>query len=147
MSSNIPRVGFGIMILNENNEVLLGLRHNDPKKADSELHGEGSWTMPGGKLEFQESLIEGAKREVEEECGLIVKSLEFISVSSDMAPDAHFVTIGFLCREFEGEPEAREPNEIIEWQWYDADGVPGSTFPPSRKILDNYLHKTHFSEE
>jgi hypothetical protein len=32
-------VGFGVMIL-RNGKVLLGQRHMDPAKADSELHGE-----------------------------------------------------------------------------------------------------------
>lgn len=45
-------------------KVLLGQRHSDPEKADSALHGEGTWTMPGGKLHFGESFEEGATREV-----------------------------------------------------------------------------------
>ena len=44
-----PGVGFGVMILKQG-RILLGKRHSDPDKADSELHGEGTWTMPGGKL-------------------------------------------------------------------------------------------------
>ncbi|MEI6673270.1 MAG: hypothetical protein WCL02_08415 [bacterium] len=32
-------VGFGVMILRDK-KVLLGQRHTDPTKADSELHGE-----------------------------------------------------------------------------------------------------------
>lgn len=28
--------------------------------ADSELHGEGTWTMPGGKLDFGESFMDAA---------------------------------------------------------------------------------------
>ena len=39
-------VGCGIMVLRDN-KVLLGKRHDDPEKADSELYGEGTWTMPG----------------------------------------------------------------------------------------------------
>jgi len=49
-----PGVGVVMMILKET-KVLLGKRHGDPKKADSELHGEGSWTMPG-ELHFKEEL-------------------------------------------------------------------------------------------
>lgn len=54
-------VGFGVMIL-KNNKVLLGKRHIDPEKADSELHGEGTWTMPGGKSHFGESFEEASYR-------------------------------------------------------------------------------------
>lgn len=64
-----PGVGFGVMILKEG-KVLLGKRHEDPEKADSLLHGAGTWTMPGGKLHFKESFEEGAYREVLEETGI-----------------------------------------------------------------------------
>jgi len=58
-------VGFGVMFLKDS-KVLLGKRHDDPEKADSELHGEGTWTMPGGKLHFGEAFEDGAWREVKE---------------------------------------------------------------------------------
>ncbi|PIV43248.1 MAG: hypothetical protein COS26_00810, partial [Candidatus Nealsonbacteria bacterium CG02_land_8_20_14_3_00_40_11] len=60
-----PAVGVGVMII-QDNKILLGKRHLNPDKADSELHGEGTWTMPGGKLHFQEGLKEAAAREVSE---------------------------------------------------------------------------------
>ena len=53
-----PGVGFGVILLKDK-KVLLGKRHEDSKKADSELHGEGAWTLPGGKLEFGEEFEEG----------------------------------------------------------------------------------------
>ena len=129
------------MILNNENKVLLGKRHPDPEKASSLLHGEGTWTMPGGKLHFGEELVEAAKREVQEETGLEAKNLEIISITNDIVPDAHFVTIGFFCREFEGEPRVMEPNEITEWQWFELGRLPKPMYFPSEKIVKNYLAK------
>jgi len=43
-----PGVGVGVIILKDS-KVLLGKRHSDARKADSELHREGTWTLPGGK--------------------------------------------------------------------------------------------------
>ena len=128
------------------NQLLLGKRHGDPKKADSELHGESSWTMPGGKLHFQEELEEAAAREVLEETGVKINpnKLEMISVSNDKIENAHFVTIGFLCREFRGEPRVMEPDEITQWQWFDLKKLPSPLFFPSKRVLDNYLAKLHF---
>ena len=140
-----PGVGVGIMILKDN-KVLLGQRHLDPLKADSNLHGEGTWTMPGGKLHFQEGLKEAAKREVREETGLEVKNLELISISNDVVSDNHFVTIGFLCADFEGEPKAMELDEITKWEWFDLSSSPSPIFFPSAKIIKNYLDKKIYQD-
>lgn len=133
-------VGFGIMMLKDN-KVLLGKRHDDPEKADSLLHGEGTWTMPGGKLDFGEELKPAAIREVFEETGIKIKEkdLKLISLTNDVVFDAHFVTIGFLCQDFEGEPKVMEPDEITKWQWFELDNLPRPVYFPSEKILKNYL--------
>jgi 8-oxo-dGTP diphosphatase len=130
-------VGFGVMML-RNGKVLLGRRHVDPTKADSELHGEGTWTMPGGKLEYGESFEEGAIREVKEETGMILKSSEVICVNNDKNEHAHFVTIGIFSEDFEGEPVVMEPDEITEWKWFDLSNVPSPLFFPSERVLENY---------
>ena len=133
-------IGFGIMVL-KNNKVLLGKRHDDPEKADSLLHGQGTWTMPGGKLDFGEDLKEAACREVFEETGIRIKkqSLKLISLTNDIVSDAHFVTAGFICQDFKGEPQIKEPDEITKWQWFSLDDLPQPIYFPSEKILKNYL--------
>ncbi len=146
MKPNFARVGVGVMIFNDKDQILFGKRHDDPEKADSELHGEGTWTMPGGKLDFQEKPKESAIREVLEETSLEVKGLEFMSLTNDVVPDAHFLTIGFICRDFKGEPKVMEPDEITKWQWFDIDNLPEKVFSPSQKILDNYLAKRIYFE-
>lgn len=133
------------MILKDN-KVLLGQRHPDPEKADSELHGEGTWTMPGGKLDFQEGLKDAGTREVFEETGIKAKNLELISISNDTVTDSHFVTIGFLCNDFEGGAKIMEPDEITKWEWFDLDNLPSGMFPPSAKIIKNYLDKKIYQE-
>ena len=140
-----PGVGVGVMILRDE-RVLLGKRHEDPKKASSLLHGEGTWTVPGGKLHFQEGLREAATREVLEETGIKVKNLEIISISNDIVFDNHFVTIGFLCREFEGQPKVMEPDEITKWQWFDLNNLPSPLFSPSERIIKNYLAKKIYQD-
>lgn len=136
-------VGFGVMIL-RNGKVLLGKRHEDPSKASSLLSGAGTWTMPGGKLHFGETFEEGAKREVEEETGLKLNKVEVICVSNDMVESAHFVTISLFSDDFEGEPEVKEPDEIIQWQWFDLDNLPEPIYFPSAKTLENYKKKKFY---
>ncbi len=133
-------VGVGILIL-KNGKILLGKRHDDPEKASSLMHGEGTWTMPGGKFHFDELLHESAAREVLEETGIKIRNPKVISISNDIVTDAHFVTVGFLVTEFEGEPKTMEPDEIAEWKWFSLDNLPAKLFPPSKKVLENYKDK------
>lgn len=136
-------VGFGVILL-KNGVVLLGRRHADPSKAGSELHGEGTWTLPGGKLEFGETFEEGAKREVAEETGMRLGAVKVICVNNDRVEDAHFVTIGMLADNFEGKPRVMEPDEITEWQWFSLNGLPQPLFFPSRKVLANFSNKSFY---
>lgn len=132
-------IGFGVMILIDN-KVLLGQRHVDPEKASSLMDGEGTWTMPGGKLDFGEEFKDGAKREVKEETDLDVEieDLEVISLTNDIVPTAHFATVGMLCKKISGDVKVMEPDEITRWEWFDLNNLPTPLFKPSEKIIKNY---------
>ena len=130
-----PGLGVGVMILKDN-KVLLGLRNPDKVKASSELKGEGTWTMPGGKVEFMEKLVDAAKRELKEETSLIAKDLKLICVSDT----AHYVTAGFLVNCYEGKIKAMEPETILEWKWFDIDNLPENIYKPSKVVIEKYLN-------
>lgn len=87
-----PKVGMGVMLL-RGSKVLLGKRNDDAQKASSDLHGEGTWTMPGCKLDFKETLIDGAHREVFEETNIKInkEKLKVISVADEIVKDNHYV--------------------------------------------------------
>ena len=135
-------VGVGVMILKDG-KILLGKRHENPKKAASALQGEGTWTMPGGKLRFGETFEEAAKREAKEETDLEIHNSKVICVNNDKIESAHFVTIGLLVEQFTGEPKVMEPDEITEWHWFPLDNLPKPLFFPSEKILNHYLTKNN----
>lgn len=143
---SITKVGFGILLLKDG-KVLLGKRHENPEKASSALHGEGTWTMPGGKLHFRETFEVGATREVLEETGIQLKSITPIAISNDIREDTQFITIGLFSDEFEGEPNVLEPNEITEWNWFPLNQLPSPMYPPSKNLLENYLEKKMYTPQ
>lgn len=132
-----PGVGVGVMIIKEN-KILLGLRSPDKIKASSELQGQGTWTMPGGKVEFMEKLVDAAKRELEEETSLKATKLDFLCISDDMTDTAHYVTVGFIARDYTGEVKAMEPETILEWKWFDLNDLPNNLYKPSQKCIEKY---------
>jgi len=132
-----PGVGVGVMILKEN-KILLGLRNSDKIKAGSELQGQGTWTMPGGKVEFMEKLVDAAKRELEEETNLKATKLNFLCISDDMTENAHYVTVGFIAEDYTGEVKAMEPETILEWRWFDLNNLPNNLYEPSKKCIEKY---------
>ena len=136
-------IGVGVLVLKDN-KILLGKRNDDANKASSLLHGEGTWTMPGGKVDFGENVITAAKRELYEETGINTNNLEVFCVNEEILPDVHFVTLGLILKECEQSPETKEPIEITEWKWFDMDNLPVNIYPPSKKILNNYKQNKFF---
>jgi len=137
---NTIGAGCGVMIFNNKNQLLLGLKNSDKKLADSELHEEGTWCMPGGMIEYGETFEEAGAREVKEETGVIVNNLEVFCVQTDKNEHAHFISVGMIARNFDGTPEVMEKDVIIKWEWFNLDNLPKNIFTPSKKTIDCFLN-------
>jgi 8-oxo-dGTP diphosphatase len=125
-----PIVGLAVLIVNENNEVLLGLRN-------SEL-GKNTWAPPGGKLDMFESFEVGISREVKEETDLNISNLVFICVTNDSMEDIgkHYVTLFFSTTEYSGDIKIMEPDKCLEWKWFDPKQLPENLFSPFKNFLN-----------
>jgi 8-oxo-dGTP diphosphatase len=145
MSEKKKKIGAGFgVILERNGKILLGKRHPDPDKADSAFRSAGEWSLPGGKLDWGETFEDGAIREVKEETGIMIKDPRVISVHNCKNEYAHFVTVGFLTNNWEGEAKVMEPDEITEWQWFDLNNLPSPRYFPSFEVIENYLNKKFY---
>ncbi|MGI9017408.1 MAG: NUDIX hydrolase [Euzebya sp.] len=77
-----PIVGVGAIVVRDG-RLLVVRRGNDPFK--------GHWSVPGGRLEFGETLAAGAVRELQEETGLIGRAVGLCGLAERMSEGGHIV--------------------------------------------------------
>ncbi len=100
-------------------------------------HGEGSWSVPGGHLDFGETIEEGARREVLEETGLTISNAKIAGVTNDIfkKEGKHYVTIWMTSDWKSGKPKITEPDKFLDIDWYDFKTLPKNLFLPWKKLL------------
>lgn len=143
----MPKVGVGIIILNELKRVLLILRNDDKDKALSDMRLEGTWTLPAGKVKAGETIIQAAIRKAKEEVNLDVDGLDIVSLADDINEYAHFLTVGFLANSWDGVVSLGDTEEHVGFGFFDLSDLPENLCEPSIKILRNYQMGTIYREE
>ena len=125
-----------IMCVDGQGRVLLG------RRTDNHL-----WGYSGGALEIDERVEDCARRELEEEMGLIADELEFFCINS--GPETHYIypngdevsnmEIVYLCRKYHGELR-RQESEMEELRFFDIGDISLDMIsPPIRPVMDRYL--------
>jgi len=110
------------VITNGTGDVVLVRRGKPPR--------EGQWSIPGGRIEWGETVQEALLREVMEETGLCVRIRRLIDVVDLVMRDssggviAHYVLVDFATDYLSG--ELRAGSDAAEARW-----VP-------RELLDRY---------
>lgn len=113
---NQPRVGCGAAILDGEGRLLLVKRRRNPE-ADH-------WGLPGGKLDFGETVTACIAREIREELGIAIKVGDLLCVVDQIAPDAHWVAPTHRAVIASGTPAIQEPDALADWGWFDLDALP-----------------------
>ncbi len=117
----IPRVGVGT-IIRRGDEVLLLRRHK--------THGAGTWSTPGGYLEFGESPEQCAARETLEETGVAIADASFLTITNDFFPQErkHFITLWMHANHHSGAERLAAPDEATEVEWFHHQALPQPLF-------------------
>lgn len=135
METNGPQVGVGILVLKEGN-ILFGIRWGS--------HGEGEWSVPGGKMELGESWEETAIRELKEETGIEIDSISFLCVANttrymEEDPKKHYIHIGLVAHWKAGDAIIREPDRCKGWKWFSPDDLPEPMFAMTKFMIMSYV--------
>ena len=113
-----PKLGIGVLILNELDEVIVSQRIDPNNAAFDKV-----WQFPGGHQEYGESFEYTAQREVLEECGahLPLQDIKFVTVMNVLYTEVgyHNVGIFMFCKVDKASFsfENREPEKCTDWRW------------------------------
>lgn len=88
-------------------------------------YGSRNWSWPGGKVDRGESLLKAAKRELEEEAGLSIESLQQVG-SKDYNWEGKRDTVYFFYGESDSEDLIIDGQEIINSDWFFLNDMPES---------------------
>jgi 8-oxo-dGTP diphosphatase len=104
------------------------------------VDGEGTWSLPGGHLDFMERIDDGLIRELKEELNVVIspKDTTLIAVTDDLRPklNQHYLHMTFRVNIGDQEPECMEPDKCAELRWFPVDAMPEDVFPFHAKIFD-----------
>jgi len=130
-------IGTNVFVV-KNNKLLLGKRKN--------IYGAGTWGLPGGHLETGEAMKDSAARELMEETGLTGELFEFSNMVNDRSRGEHYIQVGFIAKNVNGEPKLREPDRCEEWGWFEFNNLP-ELFPAHAKQIENFFKNVNFADE
>lgn len=136
-------VGVGVFIF-KGDKFLMGKRKG--------AHGEGSWSVPGGWIEFGETFEQAAAREVLEETTLKIRNIKPVGVTNNIFRDEamHSVTVWLVSDYEKGKPQIAEPDKFVEQGWFNFENLPEPLFLPWEELFKaDFLDeiKKHISDK
>jgi 8-oxo-dGTP diphosphatase len=117
-------------VINEKLMVLLVKRGSEPYK--------GMWGLPGGFLEDDEELIDGMKRELEEETGLKIQNAKQLKAYGkvDRDPRGRTVSVAFVALIEQKDSEVKAGDDAAEAEWHNVHDLPELAFDHALILQD-----------
>jgi 8-oxo-dGTP diphosphatase len=117
-------------IIDEQLKVLLVKRGNDPYK--------GMWSFPSGFLDEGEDLVDGMKRELEEETGLKIKHAKQLRAygTPGRDPRGHTVSVAFVAQIEAKDSEVKAGDDAAEVEWFNIHRLPELAFDHADILKD-----------
>lgn len=129
-------VAVGAIMFNDKSELFLSKRSQQVKNE------RGCWEIPGGSVEFGETLQDAAKREIKEEYGVEIDVLKQFPAEDHLVPEEkqHWVATTFLAKIKKGQiPKIMEPDKCDEIGWFALDNLPSPLSIITQLDLKHYV--------
>lgn len=99
-----------LIVSDKNGRILLLRRSNT-------FHSSGAWCLPGGKVDYNDTVETTCKKELFQETGLSCLNVEFLFYQNSLPPAAgemHCINLYFKC-EAEGKIRLNEESSKFAW--------------------------------
>lgn len=135
MQKQFPLTTVGALVANPSGQVLIV----------KTTKWKGSWGVPGGKVEWGETLEAALVREFREEVGLDLTQVRFgllqeAVLDTQFVKEAHFILVNYYA--FSARETVTPNEEIEEWAWVtpqQALEYPLNTY--TRLLVEDYLQR------
>ena len=111
--SNRPHIAVRAIITNARGKVLI------LKRAGTK-HGNGKWCLPGGNVEYGQTINEAVAREIEQETSLTCKEFDFLFYLENLPSEEselHYINLAFRCI---AEGIVKLNHESSDYAWIDS---------------------------
>ncbi|WP_242307903.1 NUDIX hydrolase [Bacillus cereus group sp. BfR-BA-01524] len=127
--------GVAVAVFNEQGQILLQQRRH------------GMWGVPGGFVELGESIEEAGRREVLEETGIEIGTLQLATVFSGKeffmklpnGDEFYPITIAYLCKDITGGLLKADGVESLHVQFFNLNELPQNISPFIKKLIEQNI--------
>ncbi len=112
MNTGVPQVAVGAIVVHDG-ALLMVQRGQEPAR--------GLWSVPGGRVEQGEYLVDALKREVAEETALAVEVGDLLGIL-EVVGDPHYVILDYMA-EVQGSADAVPSGDAADVRWVPLDEV------------------------
>ncbi|NOE27612.1 NUDIX hydrolase [Ruegeria sp. HKCCD6157] len=133
--SQSPKIGALAVVLHRD-KVLLVQRSKQPDK--------GLWGFPGGHVEWGETVLQAAQRELREETSVIAEPSHYLRNLDLLRHDkagqvlSHYLLVGVACRYLSGKPQAGD--DALDARWFAIEQIRRGDLPMSARVIDLLEH-------
>jgi len=144
LRSHCPSCGFiyyknpypcvSVFVVDDYGRVLMGKRGKESIYPDK-------WCIPCGYIEYEETYVEAAYREVKEETGIEIKPLRIINVVSNHL-DNHVNSIVTVILAKPVTTDVKPGDDMVEVKWFDVlhKEIPELAFKADAFIINEYIN-------
>lgn len=104
-----PLVAVGVFVFDAAGRVLLIERGRPP--------GAGLWSVPGGKVDWGEAVVDACRREVLEETGVVVEVGPLVTWIERMDDAHHYVILDFVAKPVQPAPCPVPGDDAAQARW------------------------------